>query len=232
MNRRTFLKAAAAAGATLEGIPGATVAGAGAQDAIHMPHQGPKPVVRGMKAVAASQHPIVTDTMIAMLKSGGNAVDAALAGAITQATVQLDMTNHTATVSFIYWEAKTGKTYQLNSMGTLVPRLPPFRTYPYGLDGLAAGPPMACIPGFMPGVAAIHARFGTKPWRALVEPAIPWAENGHPMDEFTRSVLEYRARRQHVLPVDAGDLCAERLHAFGWRAVEEPGAGEDVAAAG
>ncbi len=191
MNRRTFLKAAAAAGATLEGIPGATVAGAGAQDAIHMPHQGPKPVVRGMKAVAASQHPIVTDTMIAMLKSGGNAVDAALAGAITQATVQLDMTNHTATVSFIYWEAKTGKTYQLNSMGTLVPRLPPFRTYPYGLDGLAAGPPMACIPGFMPGVAAIHARFGTKPWRALVEPAIPWAENGHPMDEFTRSVLEY-----------------------------------------
>ena len=32
-----------------------------------------------MKAVAASQHPIVTQTMLDMLKSGGNAVDAAMA---------------------------------------------------------------------------------------------------------------------------------------------------------
>jgi gamma-glutamyltranspeptidase/glutathione hydrolase len=59
---------------------------------------------------------------------------------------------------------------------------------------------MACIPGFMPGVAAIHARFGTKPWKALVEPAIPWAENGHPMDEFTRSVLEYELEGNTFFP--------------------------------
>ena len=31
---------------------------------------------------------------------------------------------------------RPAKTYQLNSMGTLVPRLPPFRTYPYGPHGL------------------------------------------------------------------------------------------------
>jgi hypothetical protein len=138
--------------------------------------------------------------MLDMLKAGGNAVDAAMAGAITQATVQLDMTNHTGTVSFIYWEAKTGQTYQLNSMGTLVPHLPPFRTYPEGMSGLAAGAPMACIPGFMPGVAAIHAKFGTKPWKALVEPAIPWAENGHRMDEFTRAVLEYELEGNTFFP--------------------------------
>ena len=138
--------------------------------------------------------------MLDMLRSGGNAVDAAMAGAITQATVQLDMTNHTGTVSFLYWEAKTGKTYQLNSMGTLVAHLPPFRTYPPGLGGVAAGAPMACIPGFMPGVAAIHARFGSKPWKALVEPAIPWAEHGHPMDEFTRSVLEYELEGNTFFP--------------------------------
>ena len=76
-------------------------------------------------------------------------------------------------------------------MGTLVPHLPPFRTYPEGMGGLAAGAPMACIPGFMPGIGAIHSKFGTKPWKALVEPAIPWAENGHAVDEFTRAVLEY-----------------------------------------
>jgi len=201
MDRRQFLRDAALAGAALEAATGAAqkakAAGFSCED---LPHQGTKRVVRGMKAVAASQHPIVTQTMLDMLKAGGNAVDAAMAGAITQATVQLDMTNHTGTVSFIYWEAKSGKTYQLNSMGTLVPHLPPHRTYPYGLGGIAAGAPMSCIPGFMPGVAAIHAKFGTKPWKSLVEPAIPWAENGHRMDEFTRSVLEYELEGNTFFP--------------------------------
>ena len=50
---------------------------------------------------------------------------------------------------------------------------------------------MACLPGFMPGMAAIHGRFGTKPWKDLVAPAIPWAEDGFPLDEFTRGVLEF-----------------------------------------
>ena len=202
MNRREFLRDAAMAGMAAGStafVTGSTNVEAQASTP-PLAHQGDKRVVRGMKAVASSQHPIVTQTMIDMLKSGGNAVDAAMAGAITQATVQLDMTNHTGTVSFIYWEAKTGKTYQLNSMGTLPPNLPPFRTYPPGLDGVAAGAPMSCIPGFMPGVSAIHARFGTKPWKALVEPAIPWAENGHQMDEFTRSVLEYEIAGNTFFP--------------------------------
>ena len=200
MNRREFLRDAAMAGAAANVLVGTTNSADAQTSTPPLAHQGDKKVARGMKAVAASQHPIVTQTMLDMLKSGGNAVDAAMAGAITQATVQLDMTNHTGTVSFLYWEAKTGKTYQLNSMGTLVAHLPPFRTYPPGVGGLAAGAPMSCIPGFMPGVAAIHGRFGSKPWKALVEPAIPWAENGHPMDEFTRSVLEYELEGNTFFP--------------------------------
>lgn len=196
MERRDFLRNAALAGSALQ-VRAATSESLSCGD---LSHQGPKAVVRGKHAVAASQHPVVTQTMLDVLKSGGNAVDAALAGAITQATVQLDMTNHTGTVTFLYWEAKSGKTYQLNSMGTLVPNLPPFRTYPPGLGGVAAGSPMACIPGFMPGVGAIHAKFGSKPWKSLVEYAIPWAENGHRMDEFTRAVLEYELEGNTFFP--------------------------------
>jgi gamma-glutamyltranspeptidase/glutathione hydrolase len=165
-----------------------------------LPRQGPKAVVRGKRAVASSQHPIVTQTMLDVLRSGGNAVDAVVAGAITQATVQLDMTNHTGTVCFLYWEAKSGKVYQLNSSGTLVPHLAPFRLYPEGIGGVAAGSPMACVPGFMPGIGAIHQKFGTKSWKSLVQYAIPWAENGRPMDEFTRAVLEYELEGNTFFP--------------------------------
>lgn len=162
--------------------------------------QGPKEVVRGKRAVASSQHPIVTQTMLDVLKAGGNAMDAVVAGSITQATVQIDMTNHTGTVSCLYWDAKSGTTHYLNSMGTLHPDLPPMRTYPLGVGGVAAGAPMACIPGFMPGMQAMHTRFGGRPWASLVEPAIPWAEDGFPVDEFTRSVLEFELEGTTYFP--------------------------------
>jgi gamma-glutamyltranspeptidase/glutathione hydrolase len=153
--------------------------------------QGPKEVVHGKRAVASSQNPIVTQTMLDVLKAGGNAADAVVAGSITQAVVQLDHTNHTGSVTFLYWDAKTHKTYYLNSQGTFVPDLPPFRVFPQGPGPIGRESPMACIPGFMPGMAAIHARFGSKPWKSLVEPAIPWAEDGFPVDEFQRATFEW-----------------------------------------
>lgn len=192
-NRRDFLKAAslglASAGAAAL-APGAAEAAARAS-APPMSRPGPKEVVRGKRAVASSQSPIVTQTMLDTMRTGGNAVDAVIAGCIVQATVQPEMTNHTGTVSALVYEAKTGKVHYLNSSGTLHPTLPPFRTYPPGVGGLAVGSPMACLPGFMPGMAALHERFGTKPWKALVEPAIPWAEEGFPVDEFQHSIMDH-----------------------------------------
>lgn len=193
-DRRQFIQGAGL-GLAATGL-GASVAEAAARtpqsySLKELSHQGPKEVVRGKRAVASSQHPIVTQTMLDVMRAGGNAMDAVIAGSITQATVQIDMTNHTGTVSCLYWDAKSSTTHYLNSMGTLHPDLPPMRTYPAGLGGVAAGSPMACIPGFMPGMQAMHSRFGSRPWASLVEPAIPWAEEGFPLDEFTRSVLDF-----------------------------------------
>jgi gamma-glutamyltranspeptidase/glutathione hydrolase len=138
---------------------------------------GPKPVVRGKKAVASSQHPIVTETMLDVLREGGTAADAGIAGCLVQATIQQEMTNHTGTVDFIFWEAKTGKAYELNSSGTLVSGLAPFRPLPPNLGVLIpAVPPCACIPGFMPGLKAIHERFASRPWGELCRDAVTWAE--------------------------------------------------------
>jgi gamma-glutamyltranspeptidase/glutathione hydrolase len=152
---------------------------------------GPKPAVKGMKAVASSSHPVVTDTMLEVLRGGGNAVDAGIAGCLVQAVVQPEMTNHTGTVTFLYWEAKTKKAYQLESSGSLVPGLPPFRPLP-AVGGLSTGPtpPCACVPGFMPGMKALHERFATKKWSQLAEPAVRWATDGVPVHSFQYGVLE------------------------------------------
>jgi gamma-glutamyltranspeptidase/glutathione hydrolase len=152
---------------------------------------GPKESVTGETAVCASQHPIVTDTMLEVMRSGGNGVDAAIAGCLVSATVQQEMTNHAGAVTFLYWEASSGKSYELNSVGTIVPALAPFRPIPPG-KGLYSGPygvPCAVIPGFMPGLKALFERFATKPWSQLCEPAIRWAEEGHEVDSFEHLVI-------------------------------------------
>ena len=202
MKRRDFVHTAVLAGAGSGVAAGATTdAAATAALPAGQGRVGPKEVVRGKKAVAASQHPIVTDTMLDVLRDGGNAADAGVAGCLVQATVQQEMTNHTGTVDFIFWEAKSGKAFELNSSGTLVSGLPPFRPLPPNLGVLIpAIPPCACIPGFMPGLKAIHERFGSKPWARLVEPAIRWAEEGHVVNSFEFGVLTEELRGNVYFP--------------------------------
>src|SRR5262249_6163728 len=164
---------------------------------------GPKQPTTAAKAVCASQHPIVTDTMLSVMKDGGNAVDAAIAGCLVQATVQQDMTNHTGTVTFLFYEAKTGQTYQLNSMGTIVPDMAPFRRGPAGQSYYAMGlGPFAVIPGFMPGMKAMFERFASKSWDYLCQPAIQWADEGHIVDSFEH--LVYAQTIDFYLYTDSG----------------------------
>lgn len=152
---------------------------------------GPKRPASSDRAVCSSQHPIVTETMLDTMRRGGNAVDAAIAGCLVQATVQQDMTNHTGTVTFLMWEAETGRVHELNSMGTIVPELAPFTRVPQGKGGLytTGTSPYAVIPGFMPGMKALYERFATRPWAELCEPAIRWAEEGHEVDSFEHLVM-------------------------------------------
>ncbi|MCP4165178.1 MAG: hypothetical protein GY759_04695 [Chloroflexi bacterium] len=164
---------------------------------------GPKPVVKNNQAVCSSSHSLVTDTMLQVMKEGGNAVDATIAGSMIQAVVEPHMTNHTGSVSFLYWEAATGRTYQLNGSGTLVPGLPPFRSVPGLPEVHLSGPghnPCACIPGFMPSMAALHERFASKPWDYLCEPAIEAAEEGHVMSSFEYAALQADLRLYTYFP--------------------------------
>jgi gamma-glutamyltranspeptidase/glutathione hydrolase len=152
---------------------------------------GPKTPVSGRTAVCSSQHALVTETMANVMKDGGNAVDAAIAGSLLQATVQQDMTNHAGTVTFLYWEQATRKIHDLNGMGTIVPGLSLFRPVPAdkGLYASGGRVPYAVIPGFMPAMKALFERFASKPWKELCEPALYWAEEGHVVTSFEHFVL-------------------------------------------
>lgn len=149
---------------------------------------GPKTPVCGLTAAVTTDSAIVTETMLNVLKSGGNAADAGIAGALVQAAVEPFMTNHAGLVTFLYYEAKTGQIHQLDSLGAFPSGLRPFRPVPAGTGPYAAYPPSAIIPGFMPGLKEIHRRFGTRPWAELCGDAVKWAESGHPVSTFEHGV--------------------------------------------
>ena len=149
---------------------------------------GPKAPVTGLKAAVTTDSSIVTETMMKVLRSGGNAADAGIAGALVQAAVEPFMTNHAGLVTFLYYEAKTGQVHQLDSLGGFPSGLPPFKPIPSGNGPYAAIPPSAIIPGFMPGLKEIHRRFGTQPWGELCADAVKWAEEGHPVSTFEYGV--------------------------------------------
>jgi gamma-glutamyltranspeptidase/glutathione hydrolase len=149
---------------------------------------GPKTPVSGLKAAVTTDSAIVTETMVKVLKNGGNAADAGIAGALVQAAVEPFMTNHAGLVTFLYYEAKTGQVHQLDSLGAHPSGLPPFRPVPPSMGSYAAYPPSAIIPGFMPGLKEIHRKFGTRKWSELCADAVEWAERGHPVSTFEYGV--------------------------------------------
>ncbi len=156
---------------------------------------GPKTKVSGQRAVVSSQHPLVTDAMTAILEDGGNAADAAIAGALVHGVVQPEMTNFTGSISLLYYDSARGEFHELNSWGTLAPDLPPFRRVLGSHGDLceAGREPCAAVPGFMPGIKALYERFGTLPWRTLCGPAIHWAAEGHEVTSLQHRVLATEA---------------------------------------
>lgn len=153
---------------------------------------GEKGHVTAHQAVASSQHPTVTETMLGVLNSGGNAADAVVSGSMVQAVVQQDMTNHAGTVTGLFYSADTGEVSELNSMGRLAPGLPAHHPVPGGKGlyaPLGTRGPMSAIPGFMPGMKAIHERFGSKDWSDLVSPAVTAAREGHVVTSFEHLVM-------------------------------------------
>ena len=133
--------------------------------------------------VAASQ-PLAARAGVQILERGGNAIDAAIAANATIGLMEPTGNGLGGDLFIIYYEAKTGTVYGLNSSGWA----------PSGLtvDYLAAkgitkmpqrGIYSVTVPGVVAGWDAMRTKFGTKPFSELLAPAIYYAENGFPVSE-------------------------------------------------
>jgi gamma-glutamyltranspeptidase / glutathione hydrolase len=134
--------------------------------------------------IVAASHPLAARAGVEMLERGGNAVDAAIAANATIGLMEPAMNGIGGDLFVIYYEAKTGKTYGLNSGGWAPSGLTAEYMRSKGYTTMPqSGIYSVTVPGAVAGWDALRSRFGTKPFSEILAPAIYYAENGFPVTE-------------------------------------------------
>ncbi len=145
-------------------------------------------VVSTQLGIVAASHPLAARAGVEMLERGGNAIDAAIAANATIGLMEPGMNGIGGDLFVIYYEAKSGKLYGLNSGGWAPTGLTPEFLRSKGITRMPNnGIYSVTVPGAVAGWDALRTRFGTKRFSELLAPAIYYAENGFPMTEVVSS---------------------------------------------
>uniref|UniRef100_A0A8C3KMJ5 Gamma-glutamyltransferase 5 n=1 Tax=Calidris pygmaea TaxID=425635 RepID=A0A8C3KMJ5_9CHAR len=106
-----------------------------------------------------------------ILKSGGTAVDAAIAGLICTSVMNPQSSGLGGGVVFTIYNASTGTVEVINARET-VPRVFPQDLLSGCNGGFPIGSRWIAVPGELRGYEEAHKRHGRLPWKALFEPTI------------------------------------------------------------
>ncbi len=145
-------------------------------------------VVARNGVVAASQ-PLAAQAGLEILKSGGNAIDAAVATAAVLNLVEPESTGMGGDVFAIAWVAREKKLIALNGSGRAPSGATPAHMAELGFSkGMpATGIDSATVPGAVDGWDALLKRAGTMTFKQVLEPAAVLAEQGFGVSERIHS---------------------------------------------
>ncbi len=146
-----------------------------------MPYPSQRMPVLARNIVATSQ-PLAAQAGLSMLKRGGNAVDAALATAITIAVVEPNNNGLGSDAFAIVWDG--AELQGLNASGRSPAALTPEHfTGRDEMPELGWGP--TTVPGAVSAWVKLSERFGKLPFGDLFESAIEYAEKGYQVSPIT-----------------------------------------------
>ena len=177
-----------------------------AQQFSSVPGQGRSMVVTKLGIVATPQF-LASQAGARILERGGNAVDAAIAANAVMGVVQPYVNGMGGDLFAIYYDAKTGKLYGLNSSGWTPKGLTIDYLKSHGVDHInSIGVETVDIPGAVAGWDALRGRFGTLPFSEILSPAIYYAQNGFPLAErnarywVAKSLMQQPGYKETYMP--------------------------------
>jgi gamma-glutamyltranspeptidase len=165
---------------------------------MYIPTRSHRTLIMGRKGAVGSNQPLATQAGLDTLRAGGNAVDAAVAIALTLGVVEPGMSGLGGDGFYQVHTAQDATSRCWNATGAA-----PFAATPdrFRAAGIAVrGPLSVSTPGLLGGVAAMHAAHGRLPWRQLFGPAIEHARDGFAVSHHYRN---FAADVREVLTADA-----------------------------
>ena len=146
-----------------------------------------RPMVSGTNGLVTAGHPLASMAGVRILMEGGNAADAAVAVLATLNQVEPMMSGAGGNGFMTIYDKASDQIYSLNATGAA----------PKALDAsqmtaaeLARGIKAGAVPGLFGGWIAMLDRFGTMSLGQAIEPAVDYAENGHPVLPFLSNAIE------------------------------------------
>jgi gamma-glutamyltranspeptidase / glutathione hydrolase len=150
-------------------------------------------------AALATASPYATQAGLMVLKHGGNAIDAAVAVSFALAVAHPQAGNIGGGGFLVYYDAKSGAVWTLD-FREVAPEAAKRNMFvlPDGSIAPASrtGPLAIGVPGTVAGLEAMHRKFGTRPWKELLQPAIALARDGVATDQqLTDDLTQARKER-------------------------------------
>src|SRR5438552_9428443 len=134
-----------------------------------------RPVIIGRRGAVAANHPLAAQAGLVALRAGGNAVDAAVATAVTLAVVEPMMSGLGGDGFYHVWDQVAGRAVVFNGTGPAPAAATPER---YAGRLPRTGPLSVSVPGTVAGLGAMHCKYGKLPWGDLFAEAIAFARDG------------------------------------------------------
>lgn len=154
-------------------------------------------VVMAQHGMASTSHPLSTQVAVEVLKSGGNAIDAAIAANAMEGLVEPHVNGIGGDLFAIVWDAKTKKLYGLNASGRSPYSLTLAELKKRGLTHIPSkGPLPVSVPGCVDGWFELHKRFGKMDMAKILSNAIKYAKEGYPVhdeaaDSWSRMITAF-----------------------------------------
>ena len=201
MNDRSRLFSCVMTGAVVVGLSAPSVLLAqNRQEQVHPDAAGPaaqslavyRPAVQFVHGGVTAGHPLASMAGLRILLQGGNAADAAVATLSTLHVMRPQSSGTGGNGFFTIYDKATDRVYSLGATGAAPMAIDPGQMTRESLNhGIHAG----VVPGLFGGWVAVLDRFGTMSLSEVLEAAIDYAENGHPIEEsVARSIAGARER--------------------------------------
>ena len=162
---------------------------------------GVRSAVVAPSAAAATAHPLATQTALDVMKAGGNAMDAAIAANAMLGLVEPTANGIGGDLFAIVWDPQTKQLYGYDGSGrsamgaTLADVQAKADKYMDGKEIPPFGTTPVTVPGTVDAWYALHAKFGSRPMLANLEPAIRYARDGAPIPEVISYYWSFGPKR-------------------------------------